>query len=102
MKLIGEIEYGLPTGDELGSLAVVHCCRREQLQGGMMVLVVVPGEELLAKNTRILDGAEAVRIIWSILQGLEVGFRERVVIGDMRPAVSLDNTEVGKQERQRL
>ena len=62
MGLVGDIENGLPFRDELGSLAVVNGGRRQQLQSGMMVLVVVPGEKLLAETPCILDRTEAIRV----------------------------------------
>jgi hypothetical protein len=36
-----------------------------------MVLVVIPGKELLAKTPCILDQAKAVRVLRPVLQGLE-------------------------------
>jgi len=45
----------LPLCDKLGSLAVVNACRCHQAQAGMVVLVVVPGKEVLAEAARILN-----------------------------------------------
>ena len=74
MALVSAIENDLPFCDELGSLAVVNACRCHQAQAGMVVLVVIPGEEVLAKAARILDRSEAVRVSRAVLQGLEVRF----------------------------
>src|SRR3954451_7145627 len=68
----------------------------------MMVLVVVPGEELLAETARILNRAETVRVLRPILHGFEVRFGEGVVVGDVRPAMGFDDTEVGQQQGKRL
>src|ERR1700730_2882189 len=67
-----------------------------------MVLGVVPDKELLAKAASVLLGAEAIRKVWSILQGFEMAFREGVVVGGMRSAVGLGHTQIGQQKSQRL
>jgi hypothetical protein len=43
--------------EDLFSLTVMQHLRGEQSNAAMVMLLVVPGEELLAKGTRILDGA---------------------------------------------
>jgi len=45
-----------------------------------MMFVVIPGEELLAKGTRVLDGAEALGELGPVLEGLELALRVRIVI----------------------
>ena len=52
----------------------------------VMVLGVLSGKEALAKVACIPDRAEAFRELGSVLQGLELIFRERVVVGDLGPA----------------
>ena len=74
MELVSDIENSLPLCDKLGSLAVVNACRCHQAQAGMVVLVVVPGKEVLAETARILNRSEAVRVSRAVLQGLEVRF----------------------------
>lgn len=71
---------------------------REQADAAVMVLGVVPGKEALAKAACILDRAEAFRELGSVLQGLELTFRERVVVGDVGPAVGLGDSQVGQQQ----
>src|SRR3954447_4450411 len=68
----------------------------------MMMLVVVPGEELLAETARILNRAEAVRVFGSVFHGFEVRFGKGVVVGDVRPAMGLDDTKVGQQQSKGL
>jgi hypothetical protein len=57
------------------------------------LLVVVPREKGLAKGACILDGAEALRELGPelgpVLEGLELTFRVWVVVGDVRPTMSL-------------
>jgi hypothetical protein len=66
MSLEGDIENGLSFGDELGSLTVVNGGRGQQLQPGVVMLVVIPGKELLAETPCVLDGAEAIRVTGTI------------------------------------
>src|SRR5882757_9988650 len=67
-----------------------------------MVLGVVPREEVLAVRSRVLPGAEALGEVRPVLERLELSFRERVVVGDVRPRVRLGDAEVGQQERHGL
>jgi hypothetical protein len=48
--LVSAVEDDLALRDELSGLMVMHGGRGEQLQGRMMVVVVVPVKELLAEN----------------------------------------------------
>ena len=61
VSLVGDIENGLPFGDELGGLTVVDRGRGQQLQPRVMMLVVVPGKEVLAEAPRILERFYRVR-----------------------------------------
>lgn len=64
----------------------------------MVVLFVVPVEEVDGEGTGVLDGAEAGWEAWPILQGSELTFRVRVVVGDMRAAVGFGNPKITEQE----
>src|SRR5437588_2418442 len=68
----------------------------------MAVLFVVPLEKLLAEGAAVLNAAKAIRKIRSVLQGSELAFRIWVVVGNIRSAVALGDTQVGHQERDRL
>jgi hypothetical protein len=46
--------------DDLAGQAVVQHLRGQQGDAAVVMVVVVPGEELLANGTRVLDGAEAL------------------------------------------
>src|SRR5262249_23919417 len=69
-----------------------------EAEGGVMVLGVGPREEDVAVGAGVLDRAEACRECWAVLQRLELRLRERVVVGDVRPGVSLRHTEVGEEK----
>ena len=66
------------------------------------MLLVVPVEELLAEGAAVLDAAEAIRELRTVLQGPELAFRIRVVIGNIRSAVGLGDAEIGHQKGDRL
>jgi len=59
--------------------------------------VVVVAEEGLAEDWCIDDGAETIGEGGAVLEGLEGGLAERVVVADMRPGVGAADAEVGKQ-----
>ena len=68
----------------------------------VVVLGVVPGKEALAEGARILNRAEAFGKLRAVLQGFELAFPERIVIGDMRAAVSLGDARISQQQGDRL
>ena len=75
----------------------VHVVRREQSQPDVMMLGVVPGEEVAAEAAPVLDRAEPFRKVGPVLQGLELRLGERVVVRDMGARVRLGDAEIGKQ-----
>ncbi len=96
------IEHLLAGGVEPRRLAGVHRRWRHVADAGVPMGVVVPGEEPLTEGTGVLDGVKARREVGLVLQGLEVRFRVRIVIADMRPAVASGDTEIGEQKRHGL
>ncbi len=79
-------------------LAIMHLVRGHQTDPGMVMLLVVPVEELAAEASGVLDTAEAFGEARLVLQGLEVAFRERVVVGRVRAVMRPGDAEVSKQE----
>ena len=59
-------------------------------------------EKLLAESAAVLDAAEAVGKIRPVLQGAELAFRIGVVVGDVRAAVGLGDSQVRQEESHRL
>src|SRR5665213_472351 len=59
--------------------------RRQQSDSAVMVFVVVPGEEALAKGTCILDGSESVGELGPVFESFELTLRVWVVVGDVWP-----------------
>jgi len=77
-------------------LAVMHLVRGHQADPAMVMVLVVPVEEGAAEASGILDAAEAFGKARLILQGLEMAFGERVVVGGVRPVMRAGDAEVGQ------
>src|SRR6202051_2865569 len=73
-----------------------------QADASMVMLLIVPVEEAAAERLGILDAAEALWELGLVFHGFEVAFRERIVVGRMRPAVGFGDAEIGEQERRGL
>ena len=58
---VGRGEHGRPGCHALLGEAEVYVVRREQAEAAVMVLDVVPGEEVVAVGAGVLDRAEARR-----------------------------------------
>src|SRR5665811_1695267 len=67
-----------------------------------MVLAVIPAKKVLTEGTCVLDRAETIGKLRSVLKGFELTFRVGIVIRDMRPTVRLGDSQVGQQESYRL
>ena len=93
------IERDLPGGVNGVDLAVMHLVRGHQADPGMVMVLVVPIEEAAAEASGVLDAAEALGEARLILQGFEVAFGERVVVGGVRPVVRTGDAEIGEQQR---
>jgi hypothetical protein len=72
MSQVSGIKDLLALRDGSGSEAIVKHGGREQADAGMAMLLVVPGEEVLAKGAGILDGPETFGKVRPIFQGFEV------------------------------
>jgi hypothetical protein len=53
----------------------------------MVMLLIVPIEKAATEALGVLDAAEALREARLILEGFEVAFGERIVVGGMRSVV---------------
>ena len=80
-------------------LTVMHLIGRHQADAGMVMLLIVPIEEAAAERLGILDAAEAPWKLRLVFHGFEVAFRERIVVGGVRPAVRFGDAEIGEQKR---
>src|SRR5271165_3401358 len=67
-----------------------------------MVLAVVPAKKVLTEGACVLDRAETIGKLRSVLEGFELTFRAGIVIRDMQPTVRLGDSQVRQQEGNRL
>jgi hypothetical protein len=95
--LVRRIEDFLPCLKHRRSLAVVDDARRQECNPGVVVFLVVPGEESLAEDAGVLLGAKTLWESRAVLERLELRLGVGIVVGDMRPAVRLGDAEVRKQ-----
>ena len=65
-------------------MSVVDVGGGVQAEAAVAVVVVVPGEELLAVGSGGLDRGEAAGEAGPVLEGLELGFGVGVVVADVR------------------
>jgi hypothetical protein len=61
-------------------LTVMHLVGRHQSDADVMVILIIPGEEVTTEGPGILDTAEAFGELRLVFQGLEMRLRERVVV----------------------
>ena len=94
------VKYLLTLGYDPVGQAVVEAFGSEQGQPAMMVLAVVPGKEVLAEGARVVQRTEPLGKGRAVLERLELAFRERIVVGDPRPAQAAAFAEVGKLPHQ--
>jgi hypothetical protein len=87
---------------ECGRASVVHGVGRHQGDAGVTVLGVVPRKEFSAVRSCIFDRAEASWKVRSVLQSLELRLGIRVVVRDVRAAVSFGDVEIDEQLRDRF
>lgn len=74
--------------------------RREQIQADMVMVMVVPVKEGARPGTGILHTAEAIRVGGMVLEGLEVGFAEGIVVQDIRSGMAFVDAQIAEQQCQ--
>ena len=90
------IQDFLPGGANFVGLSVVNHLRRHPTEGRVMMLVVVPGKEPLAKDSTMFDATKTIRELGPVLERFEVRLREGIVVGVVRPAVRFGDSQIGQ------
>ena len=80
-------------GDLIGK-TIMHLLGRYQCDTAVPMLFVIPREEVLAENAAILNGAEPLWELRTVLECLELGFRVRIVVTDMRATVGFRHPQI--------
>ena len=102
MALPCTIQSQLPSPNDSVGAAVVHGGWRQPVQTRMVVDVVVLVEEIPAERLGVLERTETFREVGPVFERLELRFRERVVIGHIRPGVGFGHSQVREQQRHHL
>ena len=102
MGLIGCQEDSSSSLQYLLRLPIMEHLGSEQIDASVAMLVVVPREKGLAKNPGRFDREESVWEIRPILERLELGLGERVIIARMRAAVRFGDAKIGQKKRHGL
>jgi hypothetical protein len=102
MRDEGCIERGLALGCDEFHAAVKDIPRREERDSGVMVVVVVPREEVREVEARLMRGLEASRIVRLALERLELRLAEGVVVRHAWSREALRDTELGEELRERV
>ena len=79
MRTVCGVERGLAYGGDLGDAAVEDIGWSEQGEARMVMVVVVPGEEVLEPRACVERTGEATGIVGLVLERLEVGLAVRVM-----------------------
>ena len=98
MNAVSGVQNGAALFDGGGRQTMVNHGRAEQAESGMAMLLVVPGEELLAEGPGVLQRPEAFRESRPVFQSPEMAFRIRVIVGNMRAAVGFGDAQIRHQE----
>ena len=80
----------------------MHISGCEETESRVMMFVVVPAEEFGRPEASILLAAKTFGIIGAIFQGLELGFRERIIVGDVWAGVCFGHTQIGHEQGYRF
>ena len=84
------------TGDNVGVVSVVDRCWSEHAEAGVVMVVVVPGEELCTVGQGFVVGCKSIGEIGLVFEGLELAFRKRIVVGDAWSTVRFDDAQRGQ------
>ena len=98
VSAVGGKKRFLARSKDLFGFAVMDDRRHQQSDSRVMMLVVVVVKKLAAEFSGILNASESIRKLRAVLHRLELRFRVRVVIGNMRSRVALDHAQVTEQQ----
>ena len=93
VRTVRGVECGLACRRDLGDAAVEDVGRGEQGQARVVMVVVVPAEEVAEPGAAMERRVEAAGVVGLVLEGLELGLAVRVVVGDARAAKAARGAE---------
>jgi len=86
----------------LSGAPIMHIGWGQQLNPAMVVMIVVPVKKTQAPASSIWRTTKASWKIRAVLQGLELRFRIRIVIGNIGARMGFGHTQIGQQHRHGL
>ena len=89
--VVGDIKRLLAKSSDLRYLSEKYVAGREQRLPLMVVVIIVPGEELMKPAASVRQRREPIRRVGLVLRGLEVTFREGIVVAHPWSAQLLSN-----------
>jgi hypothetical protein len=98
--LLGRLLRGLGSLTDAGDLTPLageHLGRGVEAKPAVMVLMVVPGEIVLAPAAGMVNGFEAPGVVGLVLERLELSFALGVVIADPGSTVAAGHAKLGQQ-----
>jgi uncharacterized protein (DUF1499 family) len=96
------LEYDCAFSQPLVGQAVVDVVWRQVHERAVVMLVVVPVDQVVRTAARVLKAPEVTRELRPVLERLELRLAEGVVVRYVRAAVCLGDAEVGVELRQGL
>src|ERR1043166_7071461 len=97
MCRIGSVQARLTNGDEIFDPTMEHVGRCEQRQPRVLVMMVVPVEELGTPSAGMLYVTEAPGEIGLVLERLELRLGKRVVVGNARSTMTGIDPQLAQQ-----
>ena len=98
MFFIRSQQHVFATFNDPGRSSIMDVLGSEKTYPRVVVLGIVPGKECLAKGPGILDRAEPLRELGSVLHGLELRFGVGIVITDRGPRMALGDPEISHEQ----
>jgi hypothetical protein len=68
----------------------------QKAEAGMIMPVIIPLKERVAKSPSIFQRTEAFGEIRPILERLELGLGKRVIVTEIRPRMGLGDAQIGQ------
>ena len=97
MSRPGRVHDLLPLGEDLWCSAIVNVVWGQHADAAVSMLGVVPRKERPTVTRGMLDACEAPRKAGLVFQGLELRFRERIVVADLRSAEGSRDAHIYKK-----
>ena len=97
MSRPGRVHDLLPLGEDLWCSAIVNVVWGQHADAAVSMLGVVPRKERPTVIRGMLDACEAPRKAGLVFQGLELRFRERIVVADLRSAEGSRDAHICKK-----